>query len=194
MVGFTGKLYDQCHDALVQFGTFLGQTMTVDEYVERLPSIHSMLQDYHIHSDVAFFLARPMFSHAINVSIFQILLNIFKFIPFVNKKRHGFLQIKYDSLRKADPNYKKMSSSTKQAKYAEAAQAVMAPIAQSVRPLQSLKVWEDISPQFLVTFWSLSMYDLYVPAESYQREVNKLKALATQAADSKDLVKYFKFL
>ncbi|XP_011499496.1 PREDICTED: THO complex subunit 2 [Ceratosolen solmsi marchali] len=156
-----GKLYDQCHDSLVQFGTFLGSTMTVDEYVERLPSIHSMLQDYHIHADVAFFLARPMFSHAIN--------------------------IKYDVLRKADPNYKKMSSTTKQAKYAEAAQAVMAPVAQSVRPLHPLKVWEDISPQFLVTFWSLSMYDLYVPVDSYQREINKLKQLASQAADSKDL-------
>jgi len=63
-----GKLYDQCQDTLVQFGTFLGSTMTVDEYVERLPSIHSMLQDNHIHADVAFFLARPMFAHAINVS------------------------------------------------------------------------------------------------------------------------------
>lgn len=52
----------------MQFGTFLGSTMTVDEYVRRLPSIHSMLQDNHIHSDVAFFLARPMFAHAINVS------------------------------------------------------------------------------------------------------------------------------
>lgn len=63
-----GKLYDQCQDTLVQFGTFLGSTMTVDEYVERLPSIHSMLQDNHIHADVAFFLARPMFAHAINVN------------------------------------------------------------------------------------------------------------------------------
>jgi THO complex subunit 2 len=96
--------------------------------------------------------------------------------------------MKYDVLRKADPNYKKMSSTTKQAKYAEAAQAVMAPVAQSVRPLHPLKVWEDISPQFLVTFWSLSMYDLYVPVDSYQREINKLKQLATQAADSKDFV------
>uniref|UniRef100_A0ABD2WT94 THO complex subunit 2 n=1 Tax=Trichogramma kaykai TaxID=54128 RepID=A0ABD2WT94_9HYME len=156
-----GKLYDQCHDALVQFGTFLGSTMTVDEYVERLPSIHSMLRDYHIHADVAFFLARPMFAHAIN--------------------------IKYDTLRKADPNYKKMSTSMKQAKYAEAAQAVMAPVASSVRPLHSIKVWEDISPQFLVTFWSLSMYDLYVPVDSYQREINKLKQMASQAADSKDM-------
>ncbi|XP_011049684.1 PREDICTED: THO complex subunit 2 [Acromyrmex echinatior] len=156
-----GKLYDQCQDTLVQFGTFLGSTMTVDEYVERLPSIHSMLQDNHIHADVAFFLARPMFAHAIN--------------------------IKYDALRKADPNYKKMSTAMKQLKYAEAAQTVMAPVAQSVRPLHPLKVWEDISPQFLVTFWSLSMYDLYVPVESYQREVGKLKQLAVQTVDSKDM-------
>lgn len=99
-----------------------------------------------------------------------------------------FLQTKYDSLRKADPNYKKMSTAMKQLKYAEAAQAVMAPVAQSVRPLHPLKVWEDISPQFLVTFWSLSMYDLYVPVESYQREIGKLKQLATQTADSKDMV------
>lgn len=82
-----------------------------------------------------------------------------------------------------------MSTAMKQAKYAEAAQFVMAPVAQSVRPLHPLKVWEDISPQFLVTFWSLSMYDLFVPAESYQREINKLKQHATQAADSKDLVR-----
>lgn len=81
-----------------------------------------------------------------------------------------------------------MSTAMKQAKYAEATQIIMAPIAQSVRPLHPLKVWEDISPQFLVTFWSLSMYDLYIPVESYQREVNKLKQLATQAADSKDMV------
>lgn len=62
-----GKLYDQCQDTLIQFGSFLGSTYSVDEYVERLPSIHSMLQEYHMHSDVAFFLARPMFAHAINV-------------------------------------------------------------------------------------------------------------------------------
>lgn len=69
-----GKLYDQCQDTLVQFGTFLGSTYSVDEYTERLPSIHSMLQEYHIHADVAFFLTRPMFSHQINVSGFNYVL------------------------------------------------------------------------------------------------------------------------
>lgn len=63
-----GKLYDQCQDTLVQFGNFLGSSYSVDEYVERLPSIHSMLEKYHMNEDVAFFLARPMFTHQINVS------------------------------------------------------------------------------------------------------------------------------
>ncbi|KAG5670760.1 hypothetical protein PVAND_001001 [Polypedilum vanderplanki] len=144
-----GKLYDQCQDTLVQFGNFLGSTYTVEEYVERLPSIHSMLQEYHIHSDVAFFLARPMFTHAITQ--------------------------KYDQLRKNDTSLKKLTSTQKMEKYLEATNLVMNPVIDSVRPLHPLKVWEDISPQFLVTFWSLSMYDLQTPNESYQREINKLK-------------------
>jgi THO complex subunit 2 len=144
-----GKLYDQCQDTLVQFGNFLGSTYSVEEYVDRLPSIHSMLQEYHIHSDVAFFLARPMFTHAINQ--------------------------KYEMLRKNDTSLKKMSSAQKQEKYIEASNFVMNPVIESVRPLHPNKVWEDISPQFLVTFWSLSMFDLQTPSESYQREINKLK-------------------
>lgn len=63
-----GKLYDQCQDTLVQFGTFLGSSYSVDEYMDRLPSIHSMLQEYHIHTEVAFFLARPIFAHQISVN------------------------------------------------------------------------------------------------------------------------------
>lgn len=68
----------------------------------------------------------------------------------------------------------------------------MNPIVESVRPLHGPKVWEDISPQFFVTFWSLSMYDLQVPHESYQKEITKLKQLSNQAADSKDSVGYYK--
>lgn len=70
----------------MQFGTFLGSTMTVDEYVERLPSIHSMLQDNHIHADVAFFLARPMFAHAINVSELLIIRVVIFLIMSIDDK------------------------------------------------------------------------------------------------------------
>ncbi|KAK9712875.1 Transcription- and export-related complex subunit [Popillia japonica] len=157
-IKLVGKLSDQCQDTLVQFGTFLGSTLSVDEYINKLPSIQSMLLDYHIPNEVAFFLARPMFNHAIN--------------------------IKYDQLRKADVNYKKMSSSAKQQKYFEAVTEIMAPVHKSVIPLHLPKVWEDISPQFLTTFWSLTMYDLYIPEDTYQQAINKVKQQSLNAVET----------
>lgn len=61
-------------------------------------------------------------------------------------------------------------------------------VAASVRPLHPPKVWEDISPQFLVTFWSLTMYDLFIPTEAYDRETFKIKQLQNKATVSKELV------
>lgn len=98
-----------------------------------------------------------------------------------------FFQQKYDILRKSEPNSKKLTTIQKQAKYLEATAAIMNPIVESVRPLHPLKVWEDVSPQFLVTFWSLSMYDLQVPTDSYQKEILKLKQLSLAVMDSKDM-------
>lgn len=66
----------------------------------------------------------------------------------------------------------------------------MVPIVESVRPLHPPKVWEDVSPQFLVTFWSLSMYDLQVPAESYLKEIAKLKQMSSQVMESKEMVSF----
>jgi THO complex subunit 2 len=37
------------------------------------------------------------------------------------------------------------------------------------------KVWELISPHFYVTFWQLSLYDIFVPKAQYQIEVSKQK-------------------
>lgn len=68
-----------------------------------------------------------------------------------------------------------MSTISKQQKYYEAVVEIMSPIHKSVVPLHPPKVWEDISPQFLTTFWSLTMYDLYVPEDTYQQTVNKIK-------------------
>lgn len=76
----------------------------------------------------------------------------------------------------------------------EATAAVILPIVESVRPLHPAKVWEDISPQFLVTFWSLSMYDLMVPVKSYQKEIEKIKQQAKNVLDSKDMVRVVIFL
>ena len=61
-----GKLFDQCHDTLVQFGTFLASNLSQDDYTANLPSIELLLTEFHVNADLAFFLARPMFNHLIN--------------------------------------------------------------------------------------------------------------------------------
>ncbi|XP_059482003.1 THO complex subunit 2 isoform X2 [Neocloeon triangulifer] len=155
-----GKLFDQCQDTLVQYGTFLAASLTIEEYNSRLPPISNLLSKYYIHSDVAFFLARPMFNHAINNKV--------------------------DNLRRAHPNSKSLTVAEKHELYIEACEIVLNPVVESVRPLHPPKVWEDISPNFIVTFWSLTSYDLYVPVDAYQREVDKMKQIAQQQADSKE--------
>lgn len=98
----------------------------------------------------------------------------------------SMFQNKFEMLRRADPNCKNMTVAERHDKYIEACEMVLGPIVESVHPLHAPKIWEDISPQFLVTFWSLTTYDLHVPVKSYQHEVAKLKLLATQAMENKE--------
>ncbi|KAM4663955.1 THO complex subunit 2 [Discoglossus pictus] len=142
-----GKLYDQCHDTLVQFGGFLASNLSTEDYVKRVPSIDVLCNDFHTPHDAAFFLSRPMYAHHISS--------------------------KYDELKKAEKGNKQQH---KVHKYITACEVVMAPVHEAVISLHPPKVWDDISPQFYATFWSLTMYDLSVPTSSYSREVNKLKA------------------
>ena len=39
--------------------------MFQDDYTQKLPPIHQLLSEFHVNSDIAFFLARPMFNYLI---------------------------------------------------------------------------------------------------------------------------------
>ena len=71
--------------------------------------------------------------------------------------------------------------------YLLACQHVMESVVEAAKPLHPPKVWEDMSCKLYTTFWSLSLYDLYVPVSRYDEEVNKAKQ-AMQALDD-DLVR-----
>ncbi|XP_041973437.1 THO complex subunit 2 isoform X2 [Aricia agestis] len=149
-----GRLADHCQDALVQLGTFLASSHAPDEYAARLPPLQELLRDYHVDADVAFFLHRPVLAQKIAAKVEEL------------KKSSDS---KSDSLEKSIERY---SAASKDA---------LEPVVTSITPLLPARVWEDISPEFYVTFWSLSMYDLKVPVESYDREIDRLKIAAANA-------------
>lgn len=155
-----GKLYDQCQDTLVQFCSFLSSSLSTEEYAGRLPSVDQLLSRFHVQADVSFFLARPMFGHQIN--------------------------LKFDEAKRKDKSFKTMAAAQKLQRYVDAVDQVMSQVVENIRPLHPAKTWEDLSPQFYVTFWSLSMYDLHVPTSSYQREMQKLRD-ASNSEETKDM-------
>lgn len=63
----------------------------------------------------------------------------------------------------------------------------MTPISESVRPLCAPRVWEDLSPQFFATFWSLTINDLSVPSAAYEREVVRLKVAIQALNDNREM-------
>nr|XP_044996003.1 THO complex subunit 2 isoform X2 [Jaculus jaculus]XP_044996004.1 THO complex subunit 2 isoform X2 [Jaculus jaculus] len=153
-----GKLYDQCHDTLVQFGGFLASNLSTEDYIKRVPSIDVLCNEFHTPHDAAFFLSRPMYAHHISS--------------------------KYDELKKSEKGSKQQH---KVHKYITSCEMVMAPVHEAVVSLHVAKVWDDISPQFYATFWSLTMYDLAVPHTSYEREVNKLKIQMKAIDDNQEM-------
>ncbi|NP_001313476.1 THO complex subunit 2 [Danio rerio] len=153
-----GKLYDQCHDTLVQFGGFLASNLSTEDYIKRVPSVDVLCNQLHTPHDAAFFLSRPMYAH-------QILS-------------------KYDELKKAEKGNRQQQ---KVHKYITACEQVMAPVHEAVVSLHLPKVWDDLRPQFYATFWSLTMYDLAVPHNAYDREVNKLKMQIKSIDDNTEM-------
>jgi THO complex subunit 2 len=120
-----------------------------------------LLTRYHVNSDLAFFLARPMFNHQIS--------------------------LKCEEMREKDPKGWKIDKERNYEGYVQAVTEVMRPVIDAIKPLHPNKVWDDISPQFLTTFWSLTMYDLFVPENVYEKEIAKLKSAPAKIDENKDL-------
>ncbi len=157
----TGSLYDQCQDSLVQFSQFLSSTLTTEEYIHIFPKIDELVNEYHMSADVAFFLSRPMYAHHI--------------------------QSRYDELRRVDRSLKSAEKLTKTQRYLESIDYVMQPVIDLVRTLHSAKIWEDMSPLFYTTFWTLSMNDCFVPTTAYDKQKASLKQKLTALDDNTEL-------
>lgn len=96
-------------------------------------------------------------------------------------------QSKYDELKKTEKGNRQQQ---KVHKYIAACEQVMAPVHEAVVSLHLPKVWDDLRPQFYATFWSLTMYDLAVPNNAYDREVNKLKMQIKAIDENSEMVRH----
>lgn len=85
-----------------------------------------LLRDYHVDADVAFFLHRPVLAQKIAAKC-----------EYLRKNS----EVKSSNLEKTIE------------RYTTAAKDSLEPILHAITPLLPSRVWEDISPEFYVTFW-----------------------------------------
>ncbi|CAB4019215.1 Hypothetical predicted protein [Paramuricea clavata] len=155
-----GKLYDQCHDTMVQFGGFLATQLNSEDYDNNLPPLEDLVQNFYVTQDAAFFLARPMFANKI--------------------------QATFEETQKSEKS-KNLSQKQIFKLYINAVNSVLEPVTLNVVDLHPLRVWNNISPQLYVAFWSLTMYDLHVPVERYDAEKYKMNDLLNNLDENKEL-------
>jgi len=74
-------------------------------------------------------------------------------------------------------------------KYLESIDVVMQPVIDLVRTLHPSKIWEDMSPLFYTTFWTLSMNDCFVPSTAYEKQRASLKQKLNALDENTELSK-----
>lgn len=163
-----GKLYDQCQETLVQYGSFLSSNLSMDDYIGGLPSLDQLIQEYSLSSDIAFFLIRSMITYNIN------------------QKAEEILKADKEALSKQDKASADKSKSKSQA-FSDAWESVLDETVASINKVLNKKLWDDLSPRFFVTFWTLTTYDVEVPKISYEKEIERLRLQIQGVEDIKEL-------
>lgn len=66
-VKLASQILDQCQETLLQYMAFVRANVRSDEYMKRIPTIVTLLTDYNVPAETAFYLARPNYSNRASV-------------------------------------------------------------------------------------------------------------------------------
>ncbi|WCJ33658.1 THO complex subunit 2 [Euphorbia peplus] len=164
-IKMVSEQFDRCHGTLLQYVEFLCSAVTpASSYAKLIPSLHDLVNHYHLDPEVAFLIYRPV-------------MRLFK------------SEANSDVYWPLDDNE---ALSTAESEQTEHSGNVILDLGSPHKPitwsdlLQTLSkvfptAWKSLSPDLYATFWGLTLYDLYVPRHRYESEISKqhaaLKAL-----------------
>lgn len=155
-----GNLYDQCQETFVQYGAFVSMNLSIEDYINYLPPVEKLMMEYKLDPDSAFFLARPMIMHKI---------------------KSKFVELKDIAIKEIPAEEGETPELTKQevAKhFIDAAKSVIDPLSKAIIPalVESYGSDHPYSKLFVI-FWTLTMSDIDVPINCYEREIQRLKQI-----------------
>ncbi|KRZ77828.1 THO complex subunit 2 [Trichinella papuae] len=156
-----GQMLDQCHETFIQFAHFLMANVEIEEYAKRMPLADELMQLYNLDCSSAMFLTRPAYNYKIRE--------------------------KFQELIKAEKAGQQLEDSKKIQYYISACDEIYLPLQNKMKQLSEPDLRPELTTKFFVTFWTLSLYDLFVPTKAYQTAIDGIRKSIEQLESCREL-------
>ncbi|KAJ1330384.1 hypothetical protein BSLG_009518 [Batrachochytrium salamandrivorans] len=200
-----GWLNDYCQCKFLLYFDFLSSNLPIDVYTKGVPSMNILVRDYGLDMEVAFHILRPVLSHTLRTYAIKLAKNsntkpIAQIAAANSTDNPGnslmALDVKMDvdllpDTGAAIENVESTGDIKGEAGQPQCLEAVAPPTLSGHPMLSDLKAtvmnilpastFSDMSPSFYVTFWQLSLYDIYVPAQRGHHQAQTRKGAKTAA-------------
>ncbi|KAL1234365.1 THO complex subunit [Trichinella spiralis] len=154
-------MLDQCHETFIQFAHFLMANVEIEEYTRRMPLADELMQLYNLDCSSAMFLTRPAYNYKIRE--------------------------KFQELIKAEKAGQQLEDSKKIQYYISACEEIYLPLQSKMKQLSEPEMRPELTSKFFVTFWTLSLYDLFVPTKAYQTAIDGIRKSIEQLENCREL-------
>ncbi|OCT50361.1 tho2 protein [Cladophialophora carrionii] len=207
-----GNTYDEVHRVMVQYLDLLRTNLSADEFRATIPDVISLLVDYEIRPEIAFWIARPLISRQMQdydrenrkEQQAEEVKDINGDVDMSDQINGGSEEdgeavetenITNDSPAPGDTmgpaldlDASTKSLGTSDSISEDCWHPVMKDLMTAIEPSLPEEVTKTIGTGFYSTFWQLSLYDIAVPSKSYEDEsARQRKKMAAVTADRTDV-------
>ncbi|KAJ5177028.1 uncharacterized protein N7482_002905 [Penicillium canariense] len=194
-----GNIFDEIHRILTQYLDLLRSNLSIEEFDSFVPDFASLIKDFGIQPEIAFWIRRPSVSRKIaeieppkqklQLSTKEATGNA---IPAPRPNEDNKMDTDEGELPATaeeasdesamDVDKAEQSTTVSLAPATPgplAANPVMQDLIETVRLSLPTETWEVVGAHFYATFWQLSLYDVHVPEKYYDEERRRLQRRVT---------------
>lgn len=170
---------DLTHAVCLQFIDFLGTNLQ-REYGRLCPSLTDLCDTYKIQPSAAMIILRPKLQGLTRQEQRQMALVTALATKANEAAAAAAAAENARSTSKEVKEVKEMKEVTVTSPIPAAEEKVwmssLESVTQEISSILPPRVWRGMTPNFYITFWQLSLYDIFVPEDQYRAEINKQKA------------------
>lgn len=197
-----GNVFDEIHRVLAQYLDLLRSNLTVDEFDSFVPDLASLISDYGVQPEIAFWIRRPSIARKI-ADAEKITQDDDAATPKEGSPEKPAPKGETDKMDTGDegeaeaedsaqPGENSMDIDKEEVEKTDdddmvisveqvpmVAEPPLNPVMQDLQNQVKLalpaQAWETVGLSFYTTFWQLSLYDVHIPQKAYEDEIERQK-------------------